>query len=194
MIEFTNKNKFINNTRLTSFSITYPRTVTFFTGNYPRLDILHNLRLKIKNNLSKETTNKTYVRGGMTDWAFFIHDKDFSIFFTDIMNHYKPILACDFILKKDLNLIDAWGNLLKKGEHVQVHKHNHFHGVLYLTEGIPLIFPEMEMVFDPKPGDWIISPPEILHGTDAVESDEERINVVFNFELNDNFRSVNQPT
>lgn len=192
MIEFTNNNKFINNTRLTTFAVTYPRSVTFYTGNYPRLDILHNLKLKIKNNLSKETTNKTYVRGGMTDWDLFIHDKDFSIFFTDIIDHYKYIMAPDMILSKELRVVEAWGNLLKKGDRVHPHTHTTMHGILYLTEGTPLIFPELEMVFNPKPGDWIISPPHIFHGTEAVDSEEERINVVFNFSLEDNFRRINE--
>jgi len=194
MIGFTNKDKFITQTRMSSVTVTYPRTVTFYIGNYPRKDILHNLKVKVKSNLSETTTNKTYVRGGMTDWGLFINDKDFSTFFTDIMDHYKPALTPDLILGKEMQVSNAWGNLLKKGEYVHPHTHNSFHGILYLTKGVPLIFPELEMVFNPEPGDWIISPPYILHGTDKIDSEEERINVIFNFDFHDHFRRINEST
>jgi quercetin dioxygenase-like cupin family protein len=192
MIELTQNDKFISEKTINSFQITFPKTVRLLFGTYTKQHILHNLKLKIKNNLSKENSNHTYVRGGMTDWEFFIKDLDFSVFFTDIMDKNKHVLAPEHILSKELKVIDAWGNCLKKGDHVALHNHNTFHGILYLTEGCPLIFPELEIKFTPKPGDWIISPPDLLHGTDLVDSENERINVVFNFTFYDNFRRINE--
>jgi hypothetical protein len=192
MIELTQNNKFISEKTISSFSITYPRTVTLIHGNYSKQHILHNLKIKIKNNLSKKTSNFTYVRGGMTDWEFFIHDIDFSKFFTEIIDKHRHILAPDLLLDKELKVIDAWGNCLNKGDHVALHTHNSHHGILYLTEGTPLIFPELEMKFTPKPGDWILAPPGLFHGTDPIESEKERINVVFNFNFHDQFRRINE--
>jgi hypothetical protein len=192
MINLTANNPFISKQRVTSFTCIYPKTITLYVGNYTKLNILHNLKLKIKNNLSERNKNFTYVRGEMTDWNFLKHDKDFSVFFTEIMDQYRPIIGSDFIYNKELHVMEAWGNLLKKGDHVALHAHNSWHGILYLTEGTPLIFPELEINFTPKIGDWIISPSGLLHGTEKIESDEERINVVFNFDFKDNFRIVNE--
>ena len=191
MIELNNNNKFISDNRLSSMSFTIPRTVTLWYGNYTRKDVLHNLTIALKN-ADKEMSHKTYVRGGMTGWQSFVHNKDFSMFFTETMNKISPVVFPTFKLSTDLHVQDAWGNILKKGELVEAHTHDTYHGILYLTKGNPLIFPELEMSFNPNPGDWIISPPEVLHGVNAVEEEkEERMNIVFNFKLNSNFRDVN---
>lgn len=191
MIQFNNNNKFINDRRVSTIGVTYPRSVRFFTGVYDNKIVMHNLKLKIKQNISDQTSNLTYVRGDMTDWYLFKHDRDFSKFFTEVMDIIQPVLAPDLSLSKELICNEAWGNLLKKGDIVADHIHQSYHGILYLTEGTPLKFPELDMTFTPKPGDWIISEPQIYHGTDEITDDKERINVVFNFDLNTKFRHVN---
>jgi hypothetical protein len=192
MIEFKSNDPFINKNRLTTFNVTYPRTVRFYTGTYDKQHIIHNLKCKIKGNISKKMSNMTYVRGKMTEWHTFDNDPDFATFFTDIMKHIKPIFAPDSPFDKELKCDEVWGNYLKKGDFVADHSHDTYHGILYLTEGTPLIFREMDMAFTPKPGDWIISPPHILHRTDPVEDDSERLNVVFNFKIDSNFREINE--
>lgn len=192
MIEFKGNDKFINKHRLSTFRVTYPRTVTFYTGFYDDMATRHNLMLKIKDRISEESSNMTYVRGGMTKFTEFLHDRDFSKFFTQVMDEIKPIFLPNIDLNKELTCTDAWGNCIKKGDIVDEHIHSQWHGILYLTEGVPLNFPEMNMTFTPKPGEWIISPPQIRHGTDRVESDKERICLVFNFQYHDNFRSINE--
>jgi hypothetical protein len=192
MINLTSKNKFICQNRLTTFNVTYPRNVRFYLGNYDKQNILHNLKYKIKNSISEETSHRTYVRGEMTNWESFLYDKDFSVFFTEIMNQYKHIIAPNSIFGNELKVIEVWGTILKKGDHIALHQHNTLHGILYLTEGTPLIFPELEIEIKPKPGDWIISDPFLFHGTEIVETNDERINIVFNFQFNDNFRKVNE--
>jgi quercetin dioxygenase-like cupin family protein len=134
----------------------------------------------------------TYVRGDMTDWRDFIHDRDFAQFFTKTMNEIKPIFAPHNPLDKELEVINAWGNCLAKGNVVDVHMHHNWHGILYLTEGAPLHFPDMNMTFTPKPGHWLISPPHIRHGTEEIQEDKERVCVVFNFDIQDKFRQVNE--
>ena len=55
------------------------------------------------------------------------------------------------------------------------------HGILYLTKGCDLILPELNIKITPNPGDYYIFPPEILHGFDKSEYEENRYNLVFNF-------------
>lgn len=191
MIELINdKNKHTVKNRISSVTFTYPVTNSFHFGNYERQDILHNLKITLKN-ADKKMSHKTYVRGSMTDWQCFKHDKNFSQFFTETMNKLQPVFFPQFQLSTDLKVFDAWGNVLKKGEHVEAHTHQCWHGILYLTEGTSLEFPEIQMKFTPKPGDWILSPPGILHGVRAVEDEKERMNIVFNFHMGDGFRDVN---
>lgn len=191
MIELTNNNKFISDNRLSTMTFTIPRTVNLWYGNYTKKSVLHNLTLALKN-ADKEMSHKTYVRGGMTGWQSFMHNKDFSMFFTEIMDKLSPVVFPKYKLSTDLHVQDVWGNILKKGEFVEAHTHDTYHGILYLTKGNPLIFPELEMNFIPNPGDWIISPPEVLHGVNAVEEEnQERMNIVFNFKVRDEFRDVN---
>jgi hypothetical protein len=192
MIEFKGNNQLINRTRLTTFNVTYPRTVKFYTGNYGKQHVLHNLRCKLKNSISEKISNMTYVRGKMTGFHTFIHDIDFSTFFTDTMKHIKPVFHPDSPFHKELKVDEAWGNCLNKGEFVAEHIHNTYHGILYLTEGTPLHFREIDMTFTPKPGDWIISEPLILHHTEPVQDDKERLSIVFNFYIDSNFREINQ--
>lgn len=190
MIELEDSDPYVSKNRVSSMTFTYPKTTTLFYGNYERKEIIHNLKYKLKS-ADKNMSHKTYVRGSMTDWECFKHDKDFSLFFTETMNKIKPFLFQKFKLESDLNVFDVWGNILKKGEMVEAHTHSAWHGILYLTEGNPLVFPEMRVNFTPKPGDWIISPPEIPHGVRQVETEQERMNIVFNFHIGDGFREVN---
>jgi len=191
VIELTSNNNFIRESRLSTMSFTVPKTYTLFYGNYHRKDIIHNLIIYLKN-ADKEMSNKTYVRGEMTGWNCFKSNKNFSIFFSHIMNQAKIILFPQADLNKELVVQDAWGNILKKGNHVEPHTHSTYHGILYLTKGNPLIFPELEMKFTPDVGDFIVSPPELLHGVDPVIDDLERMSLVFNFTVSDNFKSINE--
>jgi quercetin dioxygenase-like cupin family protein len=52
-----------------------------------------------------------------------------------------------------------------------MHTHKDHHLILYLTEGAPLILPELKMTIQPKRGSYYIFPPNILHGVGKVETD-----------------------
>ena len=54
------------------------------------------------------------------------------------------------------------------------------HGVLYLTEGCDLILPELNLKISPKPGDYYIFPPQIMHGFDTYEEEIKRYSLIFN--------------
>ena len=71
MISILNKNNKLEENK-NSISITYPRTVDIIFGNYPYIDVINNLIIDIKNNLDPNMKNYTNVKGGMTDWKYFI--------------------------------------------------------------------------------------------------------------------------
>jgi len=50
-----------------------------------------------------------------------------------------------------------------------MHVHNYHHLILYLTDGAPLILPELKMTIVPKRGAYYIFPPHILHGVGKIE-------------------------
>jgi len=45
-----------------------------------------------------------------------------------------------------------------------------------------LILPELNISITPKPGDYYIFPPHILHGVDISNQTENRYSLIFNFE------------
>lgn len=192
MIKLRNDNQFINRTRITSFTATYPVTNTVYFGNYGHQGVLHNLKLKVKQNIKEEFSHKTYVRGGKTAWDCFLHDIDFSKFITDTFDLIKPAYCPNFKYDTDLNIVEAWGNVLKKGEFVAPHVHGSKQGILYLTKGNPLILSESNIEINPEPGDFILAPANVYHYVEEVQTEEERINIVFNYSLYDEFRSVNE--
>ena len=71
MINFIDKNSKLHETR-SSLNITYPRHVNIIFGHYPYPEIIHNFILDIKNNLDSDMENYTNVRGGMTNWNYFL--------------------------------------------------------------------------------------------------------------------------
>jgi len=189
VIELINENPSITKNRISSAVFTFPRTEIFYFGNYQRKDILHNIMFEVKKS-EKVNTNKTYVRGEMSDFHHFIDNPYFNYFFDEI---FASIQQVDNSYKKKENIIieEAWGNILKKGQSVHPHDHPCHQGILYLTDGNPLIFPQVGFRFTPKAGDYLIAPPRLIHYVEEVKEDVERINIVFNYTIYDNFKSVN---
>ena len=152
MINFIDKNDKLNETK-NSLNITYPRNINIIFGHYSYPEIIHNFILDIKNNLSSEMKNHTNVKGGMTDWNYFLEK--------NIVNN-------------------AWGNEIKKGDSLKYHTHACWHGILYLTKGCDLQLPELNLKITPEPGDYYIFPAEILHGFDKYEGETNRYSLIFN--------------
>ena len=115
MINLINKNNKLNQ-NINSLNVTYPRTVNIIFGHYPYPDKVHNMILEIKNNLDPKMDNYTAVKGGMTDWKYFIGNNLFEHYFTYLINKHQTthpeIFA--YFLEKSL-IMDAWGNEIKKG-------------------------------------------------------------------------------
>jgi hypothetical protein len=188
MIEFI-KNQKLNENK-NSINISYPRNVNIIFGNYAYPDIINNFLITIKNNLNPKMENYTNVKGGMTDWNYFVDKPEFINFITYLINTYQtthPDLFEYFLEKK--NIGSAWGNEIKPGDSLKYHIHPCYHGILYLSGGCDLMLPELNIKITPKPGDYYIFPPEILHGFEPNKQDKNRYSIIFNIEqIDDSFK------
>lgn len=185
MIEFINKDSSLTHTQ--NISITYPRTVQITFGNFPFPDLIHNLILEIKQKVTKKDSYATNVKGGMTDWECFKNHPTTTRFINYCINLHQnsnPDLFKYFYERQDIQ--NAWGNEIKKGDWVNNHTHNCYHGILYLTEGNPLILPELNLQIKPKPGDYYFFPPFIQHYVNVNEK-ENRYNLILNIHQKPNW-------
>tara|TARA_R110002153_G_scaffold272363_1_gene440971 strand:- start:402 stop:1010 length:609 start_codon:yes stop_codon:yes gene_type:complete len=192
MINLIDKNNKLDEGK-NSFSITYPRTVNIIFGNYPYVDKIHNLIMEIKNNLNKEMKNYTNVKGGMTDWNYFLNKPIFNDFMVYLINKHQLTHSeiFEYFLEKK-QISNAWGNEIKKGDSVKFHSHPCIHGILYLTKGCDLLLPELNIKITPEPGDYYIFPPQILHGFNEYKDEKNRYSLIFNIEQGDRFNFNNK--
>ena len=183
MLEILEKNVLKSFNYGTSINVTYPRTVNIIFDNYPYLDVINNLMISIKNNLSSDMKNYTNVKGGMTKWDYFINNPLFDKFITYVITKYQsthPKLFENFF--DNNKIIEAWGNEIKKGDSLKYHNHTCHHGVLYLTKGCDLILPELNLKIKPEIGDYYIFPPHVLHGFPEAIEKQKRYSLIFNIE------------
>ena len=184
MITLSNKKNKLNEHK-NSLCVTYPRTVNIIFGHYPYPEVIHSFLLEIKNNIDPEMENYTHVKGGMTNWHYFLKNDLFTNFMTYIINKHQtshPDIFEYFLEKRTIR--EAWGNEVKSGDHLNPHIHNHIHGILYLTEGCDLILPDLNISITPHPGDYYMFPPQIVHGFDKYEGKTNRYSLIFNIEEN----------
>ena len=187
MISILNKNNKLDEGK-NSLNITYPRTVNIIFGNYPYIDVINNLIIDIKNNLDSNMENYTNVKGGMTDWHYFIDKPLFKNFMVYLINKHQVTHSDIFEYFLEKNTIqNAWGNEIKKGDSLNFHSHPCLHGVLYLTTGCDLILPELNIKITPEPGDYYIFPPNILHGFDKYKGEKNRYSLIFNIQQKNHF-------
>jgi hypothetical protein len=187
MINFTDKNNKLNETKNT-LTVTYPRTINILLGHYPYPDIVHNFILDIKNNLDPDKKNYTNVKGGMTHWHYFLDKDNFKNFFTFLINKHQttqPSLFKYFLERYVVT--NAWGNEIKLNDSLNYHTHPCWHGILYLTKGCDLYLPELNLKITPEPGDYYIFPPEVAHGFDKSQEENNRYSLIFNIELANEF-------
>jgi hypothetical protein len=154
-----------------SMLVTYPRTVQITYGVYDNTVDMMNMCTMISQNL--DTTELTNVYGGKTPWGFFNDKPEFTRFIDYVVNKHQnsnPFFNKNNWYLKKFKFI-SWGNEIKKGDSVTMHIHKEHHLILYLTEGAPLILPELKMTIHPKKGAYYIFPPNILHGVPKVEEE-----------------------
>ena len=197
MISLLDKNNKLNEDR-NSINVSYTRHVNIIFGNYPYPDIIHNFIMSIKSNLNFNMDNYTNVKGGMTNWTYFLDKPEFINFISYLINKYQnthPDIFKYFLERKTIE--NAWGNEIKKGDSLNYHNHSCIHGILYLTKGCDLILPELNLKISPEPGDYYIFPSEILHGFDTSTSENNRYSLIFNvvdkniFEFNKKLKEKN---
>jgi hypothetical protein len=187
MISLFNKNNPLAEEKNSLF-ITYPRTVNIIFGHYPYPDLIHNFMMDVKNNLNPKMENYTNVKGGMTDWNYFVNKSNFINFMTFLINKHQTTHADIFEHFLEKNTIEnAWGNEIKKGDSLDYHVHRSLHGILYLTKGCDLILPELNLKINPEPGDYYIFPPYILHGFDTSQEEKNRYSLIFNISPHKHF-------
>jgi quercetin dioxygenase-like cupin family protein len=192
MISLLNKNDQLNENK-NSLNVSYVRKVNIIFGHYPYPDIIHNFMVSIKSNLNPDMKNYTNVKGGMTDWNYFIDKIEFINFMTFLINKHQttnPEIFKHFLEKKTIE--NAWGNEIKKMDSLNYHTHPCLHGILYLTKGCDLILPELNLKITPEPGDYYIFPPEILHGFDLCKEDNNRYSLIFNIVSKNHFEYENK--
>ena len=185
MINFIDKNDSLNENR-SSLNISYFRTVNIIYGNYPYPEIIHKFIMDIKHNLNPKMENYTNVKGGMTDWGYFLDKPEFINFMTHLINRHQithPHIFKHFVQKK--NVESAWGNEIKPGDSLNYHEHSCIHGILYLTKGCDLMLPELNLKISPEPGDYYIFPPFILHGFNKSKEEKNRYSLIFNIQEKD---------
>jgi hypothetical protein len=145
---------------------------------FKNLDFVDILKKEIKNSVGS-MDYKTNVKGKMTNFSKFTKNKIFNnlleecIEITHVLNLPKSILT------------DAWGNILKKGDSVEVHSHYKcsISGVLYLTEDGPgTYFPQFNKTIDEKIGKVLLFSGNLLHGVPIYNGNEDRYTIAFNFE------------
>ena len=187
MINLINKNNKLDENK-NSINISYTRNVSIIFGNYAYPDIINNLMINIKNNLNPNMKNYTNVKGGMTDWDYFLDKPEFINFITFLINKHQtthPHIFQYFLQRK--KIVNAWGNEIKKGDRLNYHTHPSLHGILYLSKGCDLILPELNLKITPEPGDYYIFPPEVVHGFDLYKGIKNRYSLVFNIVEEFNF-------
>ena len=182
MISILNTNDKLNEQK-NSLNVTYPRTVNIIFGNYPYPDVVHNLIIHIKNNLNHDVKKYSDISGSITDWKYFLDKPEFNNFMAYLIAKYQVTHPDIFQYFYEKNSISAaWGTEIKKGNDLKYHSHPCMHGILYLTKGCDLNLPELNLKISPKPGDYYIFPSKIIHGFDKSTEENNRYNLVFNFD------------
>ena len=156
-----------------SIIVTYPRTIQISHGVYDNIVDMMNMCTMIAQNLN--ATELTNVYGGKTSWGFFNDKPEFKRFIDYVVNKHQnsnPFFNKNNWYDKKISY-DSWGNEIKKGDSVVMHTHKDYHLILYLTEGAPLVLPELKMTIMPKRGAYYIFPPNVLHGVGKVEEDSK---------------------
>ena len=152
-----------------SLFVTYPKTVQISHGVYDNVIDMHNMCIMISQNIQKKELTNVY--GGKTAWNFFNDKPEFVRFIDYVVKKHQ--ISNSFFRKNEYKNIsfDSWGNEIKKGDEVKMHEHQTHHLILYLTEGAPLILPELKMTIQPKRGAYYIFPPNILPGVAKIEEE-----------------------
>lgn len=153
--------------------VTYPRTIQISHGVYDNVVDMMNMITMISQNIDKSELTNVYA--GKTPWGFFNDKPEFNRFIDYVVNKHKNtnnFFNKDNWIDKQITF-DSWGNEIKKGDYVAMHTHKDYHLILYLTDGAPLILPELKITIFPKRGSYYIFPPHIIHGVERSKDENK---------------------
>jgi hypothetical protein len=161
-------------------TVIYPKKTQITHGVYDNVVDMMNMVTMIKTNIIER--NVTNVKGGKTAWDYFNNTQEFQRFLSYVVKknqNTNPLFNKEnwYINKPKIH---AWGNELVKGEYVKIHRHSSYHIILYLTEGNPLLVPELKITIKPQVGSYYVFEPNILHGVPEITDDSTRYNLVAN--------------
>lgn len=148
--------------------------------------VIASLEKKIEKNLIPSMTKRTNVKGEMTSWNQFIHDKDFEKV-TKFINQY--LFKFLSLIRNNINqveLIDAWGNRLNKNDYIQKHDHivggwNGISGNMYFSDKEPgTYFVSFKGAMKPKRGRIVLFNSNEMHLVNVVKDDDPRYTLAFN--------------
>jgi hypothetical protein len=154
-----------------SYPITFyhVKTDVEFNSNYLIDQIEENIDIKLSFN--------TNVKGGMTDWKFFMKDDYFP-------NILKNVLEKDNIkLDSKLSLQDAWGIKMEPGQETILHNHSECQtsGILYLNDcNNKIIFPQIETEILIEKNTFLIFSGVLDHFTTKVTGENTKYAIAFN--------------
>jgi hypothetical protein len=148
------------------------------TGKIDNKDIINNLIYFIKNNINKELSYKTHVKGKFTGFES-LNENIYFLMFLKLIK--KEIYV---IYKKNFVIGNVWGNVLKINEEITNHTHGGvtaFCGILYLSENGPgTYFKDYDVTVEEQIGKYILFSPVLNHSVKKIDNDIERITVAFN--------------
>ena len=156
-----------------------------------------NLETQLKNriinfllNCDDEMKHETNVKATMTN--YFMHKKnpDFKTLSDIILKILHKVIEAD---KFDSNesyfyTMDCWGAVYSKGHEAVVHHHfpSLWSWCYYLKcpkGSSPLVFPDSNIIFEPKENELVIFPAYLNHYVPVYEKDEKRIMIAGNIGL-----------
>lgn len=173
-------------TKLYNFDIKAPISET-------KLNLNVDLRNRISNflvNCEDEMNHETNVKATMTNYFMHKENSDFKDLSDIILKILHKVIEAD---KLDVDqsyfyTMDCWGAIYSKGHETVVHHHfpSLWSWCYYIkcTDGCsPLVFPDSNIIFEPKEDELVIFPSYINHYVPLSNIEEKRIMVAGNIGL-----------
>ena len=126
--------------------------------------------------------NKTSVKGGMTEWDFFLKDKKFYPILVKIIDCIEQLK----LVRHKFTIRSVWGVRTGFGEYAQEHDHlpSLISGVLYLHDhSQKLYFPQIKKEVIPQRGKFALFSSFLNHYTRRNIIDKNKYGISFNFNI-----------
>jgi metal-dependent amidase/aminoacylase/carboxypeptidase family protein len=159
------------------------------TGKINDFKLLEELKKDIDKGVKKNNNNyKTNVHGKMTAFKYFNKNNNF-IKLIDILKPYF-----NKVTKKNIELQDSWGNILKGEDFVYAHDHfpSVVSGVVYLTKGEGTYFHYYDYTIMAEIGSFVLFDSIIPHEVKKNYFKEKRYTLAFNFNMISDFKDLHQ--